>query len=257
MSKLNKLVSLLAVLVMVCGFSLAGEAAQKKVAVMPFENVSGSAEHKIAEIMTEHVMVTLHNSGLYTVVERTQLAQSIKEINLQNTGMMDRNQAIQLGRMTGADYTIVGKVLMANVVDNEISVISGGVLGGWNPYGAARWIPKYKGLVSLDLRFVDNATGEVVLAELIEGSKSGHDRSASLNAACKEAAGNILTVIRKNNPFIATVLDADDGVVIINKGFGTGVRKGDVLVAYRESGVVKGLDGEIVTTKIKMVGKVM
>ena len=241
---------------MLCGTTFSGEAAKKKVAVMPFESVSGYEEHRMAEIMTEQITVALCNSGIYTVVERTQLAQAIKEINLQNSGGIDASQAIELGRMTGTDYTIVGKVLLARVLDNETAIVFGGVLGGSNPYGIANHIPRYKGKVSLDVRFIDNATGEVLFAQVIEGSKSGYDREVSLVAACQEAAENILTVIRKKNPLTATVLHADNESVTIDKGLGSGLRKGDVLVAYQELYPIKDLDGQIVTIKTEMVGKV-
>lgn len=241
---------------MICGFSFLGEAAQKKVAVMPFESISGSEEHRMAEIMTDQATVALHNSDVYTVVERTQLAQAIKEINLQNSGVIDASQAIALGKMTGTDYTIVGKVLMARVVDNATAKVYGGILGGKNPYGIGDYIPKYKGKVLLDVRFIDNVTGEVVFAEVIEGTKCGNDRQVCLNAACQDAAKNILAAIRTKNPLTATVLYAENGTVIIDKGLGTGLQKGDVLTAYEEGVPVKGTDGEIVTVINEVVGKV-
>lgn len=256
MNRMFKLFSVLVVFVMVYGFSFIGEAAQKKVAVMPFESISGSVEHRIAEIMTDQITVALHNSGIYTVVERTQLAQAIKEINLQNSGVIDASQAIALGRMTGTDYTIVGKVLLARVVDNEAAKIFGGVLGGKNPYGVGGYIPKYKGKVALDVRFVENATGEVVFAQVIEGSKCGNDKADCLDKACKDAAMNTLFKLRTKNPLTATVLYAEHGKAIIDKGIGTGLQKGDVLIAYQESKPVKGLNGEIVTVISEAVGKV-
>ena len=254
MRRLLRLFSLLTVFVMLCGFSFAGETAQKKVAVMPFESVSGSAEHRVAEVMTEQVTAVLHNSSVYTVVERTQLAQAIKEINLQNSGIMDASQAIELGKMTGTDYTIVGKVLLAKVVDNDIHRVFTGTLGGGNPYGVGVYIPKYKGKVTLHVRFIDNVTGQVIFARVIEGSKSGNDREVSLDAACQDAAANILAIIRKKNPFIARAVDVENGEVIIDKGAGSGIREGDVLAAYEESRPVKGMDGEILTMKTKKIG---
>ena len=239
---------------MVCCGSFVSEAAQKKVAVMPFEHVSGSHERKVAEIITDQVTVALVNSGSYTVLERTQLEKAIKEINFQNSGVVDQSQIIELGKMTGTDYTVVGKVLLAVVVDNPIFTGCGDILGGGNPYG--KFIPKYKGKVALDVRFIDNTTGELVFAQVIEGSKAGNDREVCLHNASRDVAVNVLIEIQKSNPFTAVVLHADNGQVVINKGYESGVQKGEVLTAFSERTPVKDLDGRIVTVITEEVGKV-
>ena len=239
---------------MVCCGAFIGEAAQKKVAVMPFEHVSGSNERKIAEVMTDQVTVALVNSGSYTVLERTQLEKAIKEINFQNSGVVNQSQIIELGKMTGTDYTVVGKVLLATVVRNETGVIFGDILGGGHPIG--KRIPQYKGKVALDVRFIDNTTGELVFAQVIEGSKAGNDREVCLHNASRDATTNVLKEIQKSNPFTAVVLYADHGQVVINKGYESGVQKGEVLIAFSERIPVKDLDGRIVTVITEEAGKV-
>ena len=239
---------------MVCCGSFVSEAAQKKVAVMPFEHVSGSHERKVAEIMTDQVTVALVNSGSYTVLERTQLEKAIKEINFQNSGVVNQSQIIELGKMTGTDYTVVGKVLLATVVRNETGVIFGDILGGGHPIG--KRIPQYKGKVALDVRFIDNTTGELVFAQVIEGSKAGNDREVCLHNASRDATTNVLKEIQKSNPFTAVVLYADHGQVVINKGYESGVQKGEVLIAFSERIPVKDLDGRIVTVITEEAGKV-
>ena len=239
---------------MVCCGAFTGEAAQKKVAVMPFEHVSGSHERKVAEVMTDQVTVALVNSGSYTVLERTQLEKAIKEINFQNSGVVNQSQIIELGKMTGTDYTVVGKVLLATVVRNETGVIFGDILGGGHPIG--KRIPQYKGKVALDVRFIDNTTGELVFAQVIEGSKAGNDREVCLHNASRDATTNVLKEIQKSNPFTAVVLYADHGQVVINKGYESGVQKGEVLIAFSERIPVKDLDGRIVTVITEEAGKV-
>ena len=239
---------------MACCGSFVSEAAQKKVAVMPFEHVSGSHERKVAEIMTDQVTVALVNSGSYTVLERTQLEKAIKEINFQNSGVVNQSQIIELGKMTGTDYTVVGKVLLATVVRNETGVIFGDILGGGHPIG--KRIPQYKGKVALDVRFIDNTTGELVFAQVIEGSKAGNDREVCLHNASRDATTNVLKEIQKSNPFTAVVLYADHGQVVINKGYESGVQKGEVLIAFSERIPVKDLDGRIVTVITEEAGKV-
>ena len=240
-------------LIVCCG-SFVSEAAQKKVAVMPFEHVSGSSEWKIAEVVTDAITVALVNSGSYTVLERTQLEKALKEINFQNSGMVDQSKIIELGKMTGTDYTVVGKVLLSTVVDNALHKGCGDVFGGGNPYG--RFIPRYRGKVTLDVRFIDNTTGELIFAQVMEGSKAGNDREVCLHNAAMDAAMNVLKAIQKANPFTAVVLYADHGQVVINKGYESGVQKDEVLIAYCETIPVKDLDRQIVTVITEEVGKV-
>jgi TolB-like protein len=254
MNKLFKCFLVFFTIIAVTNISLITEAAQKKVAVMPFESISGSGEKRAAEIMTDQVTVVIANSGNYTVIERTQLAQTLKEINLQNSGIIDPNQAIELGKMSGTDYTIVGKVLMAGVFNNESTNIYRDILGTNNPFKG--FIAKYKGKVSLDVRFIDNVTGQLVFAKVIEGSKSGNERDGCLVAACKDAAESILTEIQMKNPFTATVLDTDNGKVYIDKGYDSGLRVGEVLLVFKEMRPITTLDGQIIAMKTTEIGKV-
>lgn len=254
MKKYLKAFVFVVVCLMICCGSFVSEAAQKKVAVMPFEHVSGSGERKIAEVVTDAITVALVNIGSYTVLERMQLEKAIKEINFQNSGMVDQSKIIELGKMTGTDYTVVGKVLLATVVRNETGVIFGEILGGSPPIGKS--IPQYKGKVTLDVRFIDNTTGALIFAQVMEGSKAGNDREVCLHNAAMDAATNVLKAIQKANPFTAVVLYADHGQVVINKGYESGVQKGEVLIACCETIPVKGLDGQIVTVITEEVGKV-
>lgn len=254
MSRLLRIVFVLLVSVIISGYTFDGEAAQKKVAVMPFQNVSGSGDRRVAEILTDQVTVALANSGTYTVLERTQLAHVIKEINFQWSGMVDPNQAIEFGKMSGTDYTIVGKVLMAGVTQNSSGDIYNRLLGYNNPIKG--FIAKYKGKVSVDIRFIDNTTGQLVFAKVVEGSKSGNDRVSCLHAACQEAAGNVLIEVQSINPFTATVLDAEGGTIYIDKGFESGIRKGEVLVVFREGRPIKDMNGQIIAVKSSEVGKI-
>lgn len=254
MSKLLRLVFVLMISMIIGGYAFSGEAAPKKVAVMPFEWASGSGGRRIADIMTDQVTVALANSGTYTVLERSQLAHVIKEINFQRSGLVDSSKAIEFGRMSGADYTIVGKVLMANVFQNSSSSLYNNVLGSRNPFRG--FIAKYKGKVALDIRFIDNTTGELKFAKTIEGSKSGNDRASCLNDACREAAENVLAEIQRMNPFTGTVIDSEAGTVYIDKGSDAGIRKGEVLIVFKEGRPIIHPNGQIIAVKTTAIGKV-
>lgn len=234
-------------------------AAQRKVvAVMPLENVSGYDEEKVAEIMTEQLIVALHASGIYTVVERAQMGTVIREQGFQNIAV-DPSKAVELGKLSGADYSMLGKVTMAIIEPNptagavaRISEIIGlGDLGA----AADRYVHKLKGRIRFEFRFVDNTTGEVVLAQTVEGSKSGSGVADAFNAACKNAAENFLLELDGINPFRARVAEVDGSKIYIDRGADGGLRRGETLIAVREGAPVV-VNGRTVAVKQSEVGKV-
>lgn len=233
-------------------------ASKKIVAVMPLENLSGYDEEQVAEIMTEQLIVALHTSGVYTVVERVQMGTVIKEQGFQNIAV-DPSKAVELGKLSGADYSMLGKVTMAIVEDNP-TASAVAQIGEWFNLGdigktAERYVHKLKGRIRFEFRFVDNTTGEVVLAKTVEGSKSGSNVTDAINAACKNAAENFLRELDGVNPFRARVADVYGSNVYIDKGAESGLRCGETLIVAREGEPVI-VNGRIVAMRQEEVGKI-
>ena len=234
------------------------EAAKKIVAVMPLENVSGYSEEKVAEIMTEQLIVAIHSSGAYTVVERTQLGAVLREQGFQNVAV-DPSKAVELGKLSGADYTLLGKVTMAFVEDNPtaINIAQIGALIGLDKLGdtAGNFIHKFKGKIGLEFRIVDNTTGEIVTAKVVEGSKSGSGVAVAFHNACKNAAENFLRELDSLNPFRARVADISGSDIYIDGGSESGLRKGETLIVAREGEPII-VNGRVVAVKQTELGKV-
>lgn len=233
-------------------------ASKKIVAVMPLENLSGYDEEQVAEIMTEQLIVALHTSGVYTVVERVQMGTVIKEQGFQNIAV-DPSKAVELGKLSGADYSMLGKVTMAIVEDNP-TASAVAQIGEWFNLGdigktAEKYVHKLKGRIRFEFRFVDNTTGEVVLAKTVEGSKSGSSVEDAINAACKNAAENFLRELDGINPFRARVADVYGSNVYIDQGAESGLRRGETLIVAREGEPVI-VNGRIVAMRQEEVGKV-
>ena len=253
---MKKIAALMCALMIMCTLSCAA-AARKAVAVMPLENVSGYGEEKVADIMTEQLIVALHSSGGYTVVERPQMGAVLREQGFQNIAV-DPSQAVELGKLSGADYTMVGKVTMALVEANptagaveQISAILGlGDIGAM----ASDYVHKYKGKIGLEFRFVDNTTGEVVIAGTVEGSKSGASVPDAFNNACKSAATNFLKQLDMLNPFRARVAAVSGSDIYIDQGAEAGIRQGEMLLVVREGNPIV-VNGRVVAVEQKELGK--
>ena len=253
--RMRKIFAAIIAVAIVCSLNICA-AAKKTVAVMPLENVSGYNEQKVAEIMTEQIIAALYTSGTYTQVERAQLGAVIREQGFQNIAV-DPSKAVELGKLSGADYSMLGKVTMAIIEPNlTAGLVSriGGALGiGDISATAGQYIHKFKGRIAFEFRFVDNETGEIVLAKTVEGSKSGATVPDAFNNACKHAAENFLRELDSLNPFSARVAEISGSDIYIDSG--NGLRRGETLIVVREGAPIV-VNGRIVGTRQTEVGKV-
>ena len=254
---LRKVIAVVLAAVIVGSLNLCA-AARKVVAVMPLENVSGYDEEKVAEIMTEQLIVALYNSGVYTVVERAQLGTVIREQGFQNIAV-EPDKAVELGKLSGADYSLLGKVTLAIVEPNPTAgaIAQIGALVGLGDIGNAayRFVNGVKGRIILEYRLVDNTTGEVILARSVMGSKTGSTIADAFNNACKDAAANFLHELDSINPFRARVAAIDGANIYIDQGSIGGVRYGELLIVARETEPII-INGKVVAMKHSEVGKV-
>ena len=239
-----KVLSMWTVMVLIFGLTVSGEAAKKTVAVMPMENVSSFGDANVAEIMTEAFIVAIQNSGRYSVIERAQMGTVLKEQGFQSL-TSDSSSAAAVGKLTGANYSIVGKVTMATVVQNT----NRGLLAG---SGLEGFVDPYKGKVAVDIRFVNNESGELIFAKSFEGSKAGPNVVASVHNACKEAAENFLKELNAN--LTGQIVDVSGENIYIDQGTDSGLRKGDTLLIVRETDPIMVGD-KIVGMKTIPIGK--
>lgn len=253
----KKIIAAVFATLIVCSMNLC-EASKKIVAVMPLENVSGYNEEKVAEIMTEQLIVAIHSSGIYSVVERTQLGLILQEQGFQNIAV-DPSQAVELGKLIGANYTMVGKVTMAVVEQNPTSSAVGQLtsLLGLEGIGemAGQYVNKFKGKILFEFRFVDTATGEIIMAKTVTGNKSGSSVTDAFNNACKNAAENFLKELDSLNPFRARIAEINGADIYIDKGLEAGLRKGETLLVVREGEPII-VNGRVVAMRQREVGKI-
>ena len=226
---------------MIFYFTASVEAAKKIVAVMPLENVSNFGDANVADIMTEKLTVALQNSGKYSVTERTQMGTVLSEQGFQNIAA---EKAVEIGKLTGAKYLLLGKVTMATAANNPVK----GLLSG----SASNFINGVKGKVAVDIRFVDAENGEVIFAKNFTGGKSGSTVADAINGACEEAAENFLKELTAN--VMGRVADVSGEEIYIDLGTDSGFKKGDTLLIVRETSPIE-VNGKIVGMKTIQIGK--
>jgi curli biogenesis system outer membrane secretion channel CsgG len=127
-------------------------------AVRAFENKTG--ERVPASAITEMMTTELYNAGLFSLMERERLDVVADEIRLGQSGLMDSSTAPELGKIKGAQYTMTGAVTVYHYNAGGGAAVVPGVAGG--ALGKTAY-------VTLDIRIIDNTTGEIVYAAAEQG----------------------------------------------------------------------------------------
>ena len=241
--QVKKFFGAVAVMLLMFCITVSVEAAKKVVAIMPLENVSGYNASNVAQIMTEQLINVIHNSGQYSVIETTQRGAVMRQQGFEN---IVGGQEVDFGNQTNSDYTVVGKVIMATITQNQTKNLIGALFGNQgNNNALINLANDRKAKVELDVRFVDNKSGQVVFSKTFTGSKSGQNDAMALSGACREAAENFLKELQGVNPMMARVAEIYGDKIYIDQGSASGLRAGETLIISREGAPIV-VNGKIV-----------
>lgn len=222
---------------------------KKRVAVFVFEDKSDHTwgwwgQKSVGEGMADMLITELVNTGEFTVIERTELAQLLAEQKLAEAGVVTPETAAQAGKVLGVDLAIIGAV-------TEFGQAKGG--SGGSLKGISLGVKKDEAIVAADIRMVNTTTGEIVAAEAIRKTESKHgirfktggirfenqsqfDQSL-IGKATRDAIGEIVKLIVEKSeaiPWQGKIVKADDDEVIINAGAEIGVEIGDRFIVIAE-----------------------
>ena len=248
MSKILKFLIVLTALLLTIGSTFC-EASKRTVAILPVENAfDASDRYNISSILAEQLTVALHNSGTYTVVERTELGQIMKEGGFQHSGAVDTSTAVELGQLVGANYSLITKITNVKVDENPKYKYTP------NIKLVKKAVDKYKARVAMTFRLIDNETGKDIIVSSIDASETADDQQTALHDACVEAAKKVLQDIQKYHPFTARILEVQGDVLYIDQGLDAGIRVGETFEIAREgSPIIK--NGVIVAMTHISIGK--
>ena len=225
-----------------------GEAATKKVAVTEFNNAVGNSYGRFVSTNLENeVLNGLVQNKNYIVVERGALDKIFMELGLQNSGVVDGSSAIEIGKLSGADYTLMGSVVSADIMPFNNILYTG-----------------YKAKVKFSVRIVDNKTGVILVSDIVEGTKSEMQQSNTrvsaenlLNGASTEAAHIILDKMNDLNPMSGTIISVSGNKVYFDLGFDDGVKNGDIYTVYKEGKMLMHpVTGEVLGVEEETIGTI-
>lgn len=148
--------------------SAAAEAKKPILAVAEFKNDThaywwkGGTGRDLAGMLTNELAA----GGKLKMVERKKLDAVLREQDLGASGRIRKDTAAQIGKLTGAQYLVMGTV---TAFEEDTSKVGGGLsFKGFSLGGK-----KKKAYIAVDLRVVDTTTGDVSLTRTVEASSSG------------------------------------------------------------------------------------
>lgn len=144
------------------GALAAGAEARPTLAVREFENKAGGDVP--ASAVTEMMTTELYEAGLFTLLEREKLKYVGEEIRLSQSELMDESTAPELGKIKGAQYSMTGAVTEYHykAAGGAIPIPGVGGIGG----------ASNTAYVTLDIRIINNETGEVAYAAAERGASN-------------------------------------------------------------------------------------
>ena len=139
-------------LVLLCAGSAC---ARPRLTVRAFEDKSEDGKAPAAAIMD--MMVTeLNKAGVFDLMEREALNYVSEEQNLAMSGLMNPATAPKVGNITGAQYSMTGAITFYNYSEKGSGFVVP-ILGFATQAKTA--------YVAIDLRVIDNSTGQIVYSD--------------------------------------------------------------------------------------------
>ena len=193
--------------------------AQKvKIAVMPFGHERQDA--RLATLAENLTTTALYNSGRLTVVERQELDKILQEQKFNQSGLVNDDDAIRLGLLSGAKYIVVGNIPNARY-NTETKITPAGVR-----YQLA------SAFINLQIKIIKVESGDLVYTKSFDFKSEQSretDREKLLSTlltgefekrVAREIVGSFPIEIE------GTILFIDGNSVYIDIGSGYGVKKG-------------------------------
>lgn len=198
---------------------------KKRIAVLPFKSGTSLARaNDLGGSVANLLMVKLVKNKNYDVVERGELQRILQEQRLALTGVVDAETAVEVGKLTGAAYSVFGNVEYADVQFRNV----------YRRTDA-------EAAVKLSYRLVDNTTGKILEAEEVEGQiwdrgieRSADSKKALLVRAAERAIATLANRINRQNPLLGSVMKVDGRRVYISLGSADGIDEGAVCTVYEE-----------------------
>ena len=232
-------------------FTTIGYAAQpKSVGVLTFKNLSG--QRGLEQLITDSLVSELSKNAKLNVIDRDDLTAILNEQGLSRMGVLAKDNAAQLGRISGINYIVTGSISDSHITDQS-NVAAG----------------KGKINVIIFWKILDTTSGSVVFADTTNGIVNkvrGKDKRGNkiwkvefseYTKAAKDVSKKISDILDKNlneAPIPVHIASIDGNTVYIDAGSNKQVIPGQVFTVYKDGkSVCNPETGEVLGVQHKLV----
>jgi curli biogenesis system outer membrane secretion channel CsgG len=238
--------------------------AKVRVAVLSFENESTWSYwgDNLGAVAADELVTQLFQTGSFAMIERAQLDALLAEQDLGASGAVDASTAARIGQLLGAQLVLTGSITQFSIERTS---------GGFRSLGAS--VSRAEAV--LDVRLVNTTTGEIMLAESGEGTKTfggGFFKSVDLGrefdeGVAQEALRPAIEQVAKKigdqadrfaslQPVAppAQIVGARDGSIYINQGENFGVQVGQRFQVVRVVDEIRDANGNVLDRITDNVG---
>ena len=137
---------------------------EMRIAVLNFENRSSSGGNKYSLKAADLMMTELAKGGAFTVIERQRLDAVMREQDFQNSGNVDPQTAVRIGKMLGVDAIVLGTIEKLGTGKQTTRV-------------GDSTITNYNSQVEVNIRAVSVQTGAILFSDSEEASAASKSAS--------------------------------------------------------------------------------
>jgi curli biogenesis system outer membrane secretion channel CsgG len=249
--------------VLVCALAAPAESADKiRIGMIKFESKAEGVEDRQAEIITDIFTNVLYNSKNISVMERAEIEEVGRELKLNMSGLVSRETAVQIGKIKGLQYMIMGAV-------TELSKRNrGGALPPIFGVSGTLGLSDVTAYAKIDIRIIDVETTEVVEAFSERGMSKNSSQAFNLYGvswgetefgglearAIADAALRLGHRIREEmGGEYSYVLSGKGSEFIIDAGNSVGVQDGKddatLFLVYMDGEDIRGMDNRVMSSE--------
>lgn len=232
-------------------FTTIGYAAQpKSVGVLTFKNLSG--QRGLEQLITDSLVAELSKNPKLKVIDRDDLTAILNEQGLSRMGLLAKDNAAQLGRISGINYIVTGSISDSHITD-QLNVAADkakvNIIVFWKildtTSGSVVFADTTNGIVN-KVRGKDKKGKKILKVEFSEYTKSAKDVSKKI--------GDILDKNLNEVPIPVHIASIDGNVVYIDAGSNKQVIPGQVFMVYKDGKAVCNPEtGEVLGVQHKLV----
>jgi len=247
----NQIVGLMFLIGFLFIFTTIGYAAQpKSVGVLTFKNLSG--QRGLEQLITDSLVAELSKNPKLKVIDRDDLTAILNEQGLSRMGLLAKDNAAQLGRISGINYIVTGSISDSHITD-QLNVAADkakvNIIVFWKildtTSGSVVFADTTNGIVN-KVRGKDKKGKKILKVEFSEYTKSAKDVSKKI--------GDILDKNLNEAPIPVHIASIDGNVVYIDAGSNKQVIPGQVFMVYKDGKAVCNPEtGEVLGVQHKLV----